>query len=139
MFLIHSFIDLGLSNFEFCCCFHTGISYRQAQLKNQNKCSKFKIWHVNFDELPRTLGMKLESIKRSPTPWTSTTIISCPDLSNVKRLKAWGVCLTRVVWLYQSWRLCDSNVVHDQQLVLHWIFPPHSYVPTLKKLRILLL
>ena len=38
--------------------------------------------------------------------------------------------IPRVVWLYQSWRLCDSNVVHDQQLVLHWIFPPHSYVPT---------
>ena len=41
-----------------------------------------------------------------------------------------GMHSTRVVWLYQSWRLCDFNVVHDQQLVLHWIFPPHSYVPT---------
>ena len=28
--------------------------------------------------------------------------------------------------LYGSWGLRDSNLVHDQQLVLLWIFPPHS-------------
>ena len=33
------------------------------------------------------------SVYKSPTPCTSTTIISCPDLSNVKWLNAWGVCL----------------------------------------------
>ena len=33
---------------------------------------------------------------------------------------------TRAMFLYGSWGLRDSNLVHDQQLVLLWIFPPHS-------------
>ena len=32
----------------------------------------------------------------------------------------------RVFLLYGTWRLRDYNLVHDQQLVLLWIFPPYS-------------
>ena len=35
-------------------------------------------------------------------------------------------CLSRTNSVYEPWRLRDSNSVHDQQLVLLWIFPPYS-------------